>query len=249
MVDISFYIEHWFAWAPGLNSLPEWKEWAMGSREILPEGQADVKFVPPMQRRRFSRLTKMSLLAANQANTVGDNVITIFGSRHGEFHRTSQLLESLIEQEPLSPTAFSMSVHNTASGLYSILTGNKQPSTSIAAGVQTLEQCFIEAYGWLKSEESDRVLVVIADEPVPGNYEQFIDYQEYSVAAAFLVSLNKPNDEPARKANLKLTSCSATLKCSEMPVLSLLRLMLSENDDCQVINGNSNWCWKSELQN
>lgn len=129
----------------------------------------------------------MQLEAAFQCDTPHP-CRSIFASRHGELHRTIGLLDNLIEQEPLSPTAFSQSVHNTASGIYSILRKYQSPSTSIVAGEETLFQALIEAYGQLHEDPSP-LLLVFGDEPVPEKYVQFTSEIELPISMAFILTL------------------------------------------------------------
>ena len=48
----------------------------------------------------------------------------VYASRHGETTRNFALLSDTAEQQPLSPTQFSLSVHNAIIGLWSIFQGD-----------------------------------------------------------------------------------------------------------------------------
>jgi hypothetical protein len=124
-----------------------------------------------MQRRRLSRLSRLSLAAAYDCADGNHRLPTVFASQHGEIHRTLGLLGDLAQGEPLSPMAFSLSVHNTASGLYSIASGNTAPSTAVTAGLDTLPMALVEAMGQL--QRHDEVMVVYAEEPLPDAYRAF----------------------------------------------------------------------------
>ncbi|TRY14887.1 beta-ketoacyl synthase chain length factor [Shewanella hanedai] len=187
-MQLTFNICSWGAWSPHYQQAADWKHWSESSTH-LKEGQPlspKLSQVPAMQRRRYSSLTKMQLEAAFQCNPPTP-CRSIFASRHGELHRTIGLLDNLVEQEPLSPTAFSQSVHNTASGIFSILTGDQSPSTSIAAGEETLFQAFIEAYAQLQ-QDSSPLMLVFGDELVPERYSQFTDEYELPISMAFSLS-------------------------------------------------------------
>ena len=129
--------------------------------------------IPAMQRRRFSRLTKMMLTAAYQCQP-DNNCRSIFSSRHGELTRTLGLLKDITQQQALSPMAFSQSVHNTASGIFGIVNNNTASSTSIAAGEQTLTQALIEAYAQL-AQSPQPVLVVFGNSSAPQAKNQLAD--------------------------------------------------------------------------
>ena len=84
-------------------------------------------FVPAMQRRRLSPFAKMALLVADGTmQSYDSNMPIIFSSRHGDIHKTSDLLHCIAQDEELSPTAFGLSVHNAVPSLFSILTKNKK---------------------------------------------------------------------------------------------------------------------------
>jgi len=239
MTWVNFNIEHWTAWTPGLTTEQDWIHWANGGSAPENTGQQpDSSFIPAIQRRRFSRLSKMALMVAHQCSNTNHEIPSVFGSRHGELTRTRKLLTDVIDQQPLSPTAFSMSVHNTASGLNSILTGNKAPSTSIAAGEATLENCFMEAYSILKQGFHKKVLVVYADEPVPDDYTQFIEHEEQPIAAAFLVSLNDPRYHLMHASQLEAPTIS------EMPIFSFLRFLIGHVPNYQLNAEGSQWTWR-----
>lgn len=168
-LSVSSSLLAWSAWAPGVSSHADWHAWASGARAIADSpGSPPVDFIPALQRRRLSRLSRLALATAHECAAGHYALPTIFASRHGEIHRTVGLLTELASHQPLSPMAFSLSVHNTASGLYAMAAGNTAPSTAIAAGKDTLAMALIEAVGQLQYHE--QVMVVYAEEPLPAEY-------------------------------------------------------------------------------
>lgn len=179
MRAIRFGVEHWSAWAPGLETQEDWRNWvSRGARiEDIP-GEPEkprLDFMPPMLRRRASRVSRAALQVARECNEPGHNTRTIFASRHGELHRSTRLLTELAHAQPLSPNAFSLSVHNSAAGLYSIATGNRAGSTALAAGQDSLPAAVMAASGYLQRGEP-AVTVVMADEAPPEFYRRWADY-------------------------------------------------------------------------
>lgn len=170
MQSATFSVLRWSAWAPGLDSAALWRRWAEGERPPAGDAKAAVDFLPAMLRRRLSSLSRAALWSAYQCAAGEHQWRTVFASPHGEIHRTVELLGSLAQGEPLSPNGFSLSVHNTASGLYAIASGNRAPSSAVAAGRDTLPMALLDAAGWLVRGE-ERVLVVFGDEPLPGFYQ------------------------------------------------------------------------------
>lgn len=68
----------------------------------------------------------------------------IIASRDGESRHKVDLLVDLSNGNLLSPTDFSMSVHNAIAGIYSIASGNTEPYTTVAAGSRTFEMGLLE---------------------------------------------------------------------------------------------------------
>lgn len=77
-----------------------------------------------------------------------------------------ELLQDLQANGELSPTAFSLSVHNAIAGLFSMIYVNQLETSVIAPGRDGLASGFVEALGLLQ-EGHPAVLLVFYDEPVP----------------------------------------------------------------------------------
>ncbi|AQS38464.1 Beta-ketoacyl synthase, N-terminal domain [Shewanella psychrophila] len=201
-MQLRFSICSWGAWSPQHQQPQDWQHWRSTNTHQNSSLADTPKLarVPAMQRRRYSALTKMQLEAAFQADAP-HSCRTIFASRHGELHRTIGLLNNIVKAEPLSPLAFSQSVHNTASGIYSILTDNRAPSTSIAAGEESLPQALIEAYAQL-NEDPTPVLLVFGDQPVPEIYTDFVDELDLPLSLALVI---ERCDESSTKPQLTLS--------------------------------------------
>ena len=164
-----------------------------------------LKFVPAMQRRRLSPFAKIALytaenalsalpdsaepLAASGQLSVSKQVDIVFSSRHGDLHKTAELLTDLTADQDISPTAFSTSVHNAVPGLYSILKQNKQAINAISAGKDSFFYAFVDAYARLKSGRSNKLVIVHADRELPELYSQFQDEQQVDHAVAMVVTL------------------------------------------------------------
>src|SRR3546814_18601911 len=95
----------------------------------------------------------------------------------------------MAEGEPVSPNAFSRSVHNTVSSLFSIARGDRTHSTAMAAGPSTLEGGFLEASGLLAEAPAASALLVYYDEPLPSFYSGKADAVPTSAALAMLLRL------------------------------------------------------------
>jgi hypothetical protein len=183
---VGFSISAFAAWAPGVENVEAWHEWAAGRRSILASGEAPVPAIPPLLRRRAGTLDRMALEVAYRCLGDRKGVPAIFSSRHGEASRSVELLTDLARGQPLSPTAFGLSVHNASAGLFSIARADHAESSGLAAGQSSVEHGVIEACGLL-SDGAEEVLLVVCDRPLPAVYAAFQECHEQSFAWAWLM--------------------------------------------------------------
>jgi len=174
----ALHVRQWCAWAPGLTTLEDWHRWA-AHPSLQSDPTPDVTFLPPMFRRRCSLLTKIALSLVHRLLAVRDTSIPlgspIFASRYGEIETTISLLQQLVQKDDLSPTGFSLSVHNTAAGQYSIIQKDRSPTLSLAAGPATLCYALHEAHALLLEDANREILIVLAEEALPTQCHDFAD--------------------------------------------------------------------------
>jgi len=214
---LEFRIKKCAAWAGGLTNENDWKAFANDEKKLeqltpLPL----LKQIPAMQRRRLSPFAKLSLQCALEA--AGDEmgtVATVFASRHGDLHKTSQLISNVALNEELSPTQFGLSVHNAVGGQFSIFANNKAPLTATSAGEDSFLMALTDAVCKLNSNNYDSILLVYTDEAVPEIYQQYVMQDEVSVGAALLIErpqLNEINFQLTMKASIKDAVESKTMQ-------------------------------------
>ncbi|MFO1252504.1 MAG: beta-ketoacyl synthase chain length factor [Inhella sp.] len=169
-------IVRWAAWAPGLDAAADWAEWLATPTPLRGDEVAapPLAEVPAMVRRRIDPLGRMALQVAYRAQDdltpeAVQAMPLVFASRWGELDRSVALLQDLARQQPLSPTAFSHSVHNAIGALYSIQRGVRANLSAVAAGAYSLEAGWIEVLGLLR-EGASEVLLVAFDAPLPAAY-------------------------------------------------------------------------------
>lgn len=179
-------IARWAAWAPDVHDPSDWPRWVQGDCMHLGCREPDVHFIPPLLRRRLDPLGRMALHVAWPCARDHEALPLVFASRHGSLERTVQLLEDLILEAPLSPTAFSLSVHNSIAGLFSICRTDRSPSTALAAGEHTLGAGLLEGIGML-ADGAGKVLVVYADEAIPPEYQPFVGGSNQPFAVGLLL--------------------------------------------------------------
>ena len=142
------------------------------STERLIGAAKPFKDLPTRVVRRFSRLEKgvISCLLG-----LGDDLAdtpVVLTSRYGPMNNTLNLLKAIVEGETMSPTAFSLSVHNAAIGVASQLAGNRGAHTAIAAGPDSFRCGLIECEGLLASGQ-EQVSLLYSDCGLPEEYAFF----------------------------------------------------------------------------
>ena len=173
-----------------------WSAWPYGCGEAV---QApDVQFVDPSLRRRLGPLARMMLHVARACAEDVPDLRLVFASQHGELSYTIALLRSLSAGEPLSPTLFSLSVHNSAPGLFSSLRADHAESTALAAGEETLGHALLEAHCQLRADPERPVLMVYGDRPLPQEYAEFAPDSEDPQAHGHAVALLLTSEAPRR---------------------------------------------------
>jgi len=189
---VTLQIESWAAIAPGLETKEDWRRW-LKKPTLLPEGFSKDSFrqIPPMLRRRFTTLGRCAVTAGLKIMDEGQSIPSIFSSRYGDTAISLSLLEQMGMNEPMSPSNFSLAVHNAVGGLFSIVRKDTSKVTSITAVEGFVVNTLLEAVGQL--QESDRVLCVIYDIPLPELYQRYCDSDLFPYAIAMI--LNKTGDE------------------------------------------------------
>lgn len=179
-------ITDWYALSPGLPDQESWRAWAAtGERrgEAMPPSPA----IPTMTARRMSPVSRLAVQAALTLAERDELDFAVFVSRHAELPRTYQLLQQILASEPASPMGFSQSVHNTAAGLFTIVSGRRLAVTSIAAERDSFQQGMVEAAAVLQSGAARRVLLVVFDDELPAVYRPFVAEMAPCYAIALLL--------------------------------------------------------------
>ncbi|WP_115718773.1 beta-ketoacyl synthase chain length factor [Gallaecimonas mangrovi] len=228
---LRFAVKAWSAWAPGVHQPALWRQWAQNP--VLGEpSPPDISWVPAVQRRRLSSLTRIQLACAKQV--AGDESLpVIFASRHGELHRTFQLLTDLGQSEPLSPTHFSLSVHNAAAGLFGILRRDKAPANVVVGGDDSLISGLIEAYATLESG-ADEVLLIAGEQAVPDVYLPYMHNKQVDHALALRLSRGQ-------EVSVSRSDCSSD---DNWPMAMQLAALLATGNSGHLHCQGEGWQWQ-----
>lgn len=165
--------------APGLRGWEEAREVLRGNLERqpgnLPQYQSDL--IPQRERRRASGTAKLAVHVAEQAveNAGADpaKLAAVFASFAGDLPIADRLCSSLtMPGRPVSPYQFHNSVHNAPAAYWSIATGSRNPSTSIACAATSFSAALLEAVSILDIENLD-VLLTVYDVATPKALAKF----------------------------------------------------------------------------
>ena len=244
---VTFSIVSHAAWAPGLTTSEAWSQWARAPHRIVGGEEPGVKAMPAMLRRRAGFLGKMALEVAYRClEGRGDGpgtIPTVFCSRHGEVSRALELLSDLARGEALSPTAFSMSVHNATAGLLTIARGDRANHIALAAGAATIEHAVIEACGLL-ADGARMVLLVASDCQLPELFLPFQECEEQPHAWAWLMKTAHAGDGDAIALRW---SASDEAPSSGMPGgLAVAAFHLGGASRMERCDGRMRWSWSRD---
>lgn len=186
---LAYSLVDWQALAPGLADRAAWQRWAQQTAAIDPSQlMAKPQFLPMMTARRLSGGSRaavecgLALLARQPVDAI------VFTSRHGELERNLRILTALASQQPLSPTDFAMSVHNSAVGSLTIAAKAPLVSTSIAAGIDSFQQGLIEVTA-LHQAGYQQVLLVDFEGTLPDYYLRWLPENGFNAPYAVALLL------------------------------------------------------------
>lgn len=197
--------------------------------------------VPPMLKRRLTPLAKTVFCAVSQCLDDDIPAPAVFSSAHGELAKSLAMMEMLEAGEEISPTAFSLSVHNAIAGLFSMAWKNKLQCTVLAPGEEGMAPAFIEGLGLLR-EGAEQVLLVFYDESLPAFYPSspYRLSSDTSCALALLMARSGAGQA------LTLSSSSSTGNDGEQPVQlpAFIRFLAEPQTRLTFCTPRRSWSWE-----
>ncbi len=162
----------------------------------------DLSSIPMNMRRKLSPVGKIAM--STMLDCYGENsddIKLVYASQYGELERVVKLIKQEHEENEISPTGFSFSVHNSTVGLFSLLKKIYSSYNSIAGGEETFSVglldaimnrektlfCYAESVDRYESisilidyDEGEKVLVRENSEHLPANsFDEFIQGGRY----------------------------------------------------------------------
>ncbi|WP_229359000.1 beta-ketoacyl synthase chain length factor [Halomonas salipaludis] len=144
--------------------------------------------LPAMLRRRLDDTGRATCEILSALDPEADLPL-VHASRHGDTTHTLGMLEALEGGEPISPTRFSMSVHNAVLGVHSIACTQRRPMQALGACGDEFDAILHEAQGYLM--EGHRAVVAIFSEgPLPSAYHGHTEHPGTACAVGMRLTLD-----------------------------------------------------------
>jgi hypothetical protein len=149
------------------------------------------ELIPARERRRAPQFVKMAVEVMDQACRMAAveqaSVATIFASGMGDMQITDYMCRTLATMPgTVSPTKFHNSVHNAATGYWSIATASHSPANAVSGYDHSAAIAILE--GAVQAvEENIPVLVAVQEMAAPMPFKSVYD-SEHPLAAALLLA-------------------------------------------------------------
>lgn len=173
MKTLSCYIDGIGLLGPGIDGWPSGR--AILAGQAAYQNQATVlpspASLPPAERRRCGPIVKLTLAVGHEAAAAAGLDVaalpTVFSASSGDGNNCHEICQMLASDDRLiSPTRFHNSVHNAASGYWSIATGAMAPSSVLCAHDASFGAGLLEALTQVVADDVS-VLLIACDTTYP----------------------------------------------------------------------------------
>lgn len=168
-----FSIKNWSAW--DLTSSQE-----LGGYHQVQSGLPEMAGVKPMVKRRMPALAKVMHELASTVPLMP----CVYASKNAELSRTIKIIRQY--GGDISPTLFSMSVHNAIPGMLSVVNQDDSPYTVIDSMSGVVEMALLEAVSML--DQYDAVKVVYFEEPTADEYIEINKQPDFALVMQLVVT-------------------------------------------------------------
>jgi hypothetical protein len=160
-------------WGPGLEGWEASRPVLAGLADYVPS--ASPPPAPAMlsatERRRTSLVVRLALNVAQAASAMAGlpagALRNVFGTSNGDGVVVGAILEALADKDgQVSPTQFHNSVHNAASGYWTIANGTQQPAACLGCADVTMGTALLKAMAEVEVERGP-LLLCVYDAPMP----------------------------------------------------------------------------------
>ena len=168
---LSAWIEGIGFLAPGLPDWPTARSVLRGEQPLIaaPSLLPTPAILPPAERRRASRVVKLTLAigleAAAHAGVDVSTLATVFSASGADGHNCHALCEQLAtDDRQISPTRFHNSVHNAAAGYWGIATKSMAPCQVLCAFDASFGAGLLDALGQVIVDQQTTLLIAYDSE-------------------------------------------------------------------------------------
>jgi len=225
---LSAWIEGIGFLAPGLPDWPTARSVLRGEMPFTtaPSVLPPPSLLPPAERRRASRVVKLTLAlgleAAAQAGADVATLATVFSASGADGHNCHALCEQLAtDDRQISPTRFHNSVHNAAAGYWGIATGAMAPCQVLCAYDGSFGAGLIDALGQVVVDRQPTLLIAYDSE-----YPQPLFAKRPIPDVAGVALLLTPERSERSLASIAVTPCSNAAEALADSGLETLRVAI-----------------------
>lgn len=175
------------------ESFSDWEQFCAVANGEAVEVNAKLQpeLIPARERRRAPQFVKMAIEVMDQACIMADIdrscVATVFASGMGDMQITDYMCRTLATMpRTISPTKFHNSVHNAATGYWSIATGSNAPASAVSGYAHSSAIALLE--GATQAIEEDVAVLVTAQEgAAPKPFKSVYD-SDHPLAVSLLLA-------------------------------------------------------------
>lgn len=206
--EFSFNLRQWQIVCDKTLTVEDWQQgelhWLNNAASWQPFTPS-LAFLPPLKRRRLSPSARLFFEAAWPLTEQSPPMPVVYASLNSEISRSFALWQTLLQEGDVSPTSFSLSVHNALIGQWSELQKNRQEMTALTSTEDNLEIALLEA-NLLLNDGHSQVLVVVAESPLEPCYNATVKRLPFAYALAMVVEKGEQY-----RLSLHSDSCTASL--------------------------------------
>ena len=222
---LSAWIEGIGFLAPGLPDWPTARSVLRGEQPLIaaPSLLPTPAILPPAERRRASRVVKLTLAigleAAAHAGADVSTLATVFSASGADGHNCHALCEQLAtDDRQISPTRFHNSVHNAAAGYWGIATKSMAPCQVLCAFDASFGAGLLDALAQVIVDQQTTLLIAYDSE-----YPEPLHSKRNTPDCGGVALLLTPNKTARSLAKITVSPSAASALCMSASELEALR--------------------------
>ena len=199
------------------ESFSNWEQFCavVSGTAVEADARLQPELIPARERRRAPQFVKMAVEVMDQACRMADIdrscVATVFASGMGDMQITDYMCRTLATMpRTISPTKFHNSVHNAATGYWSIATASNAPATAVSGYSHSSAIAMLE--GAIQAiEENIPVLVTVQESAAPQPFKSVYD-SDHPLAVSLLLAPNGTCSSPVCELRIAMSEDSSPVE-------------------------------------